>query len=367
MMRFSLFAAIIAALFVSGCIGQEIGQGGQNQTAPVCGNGILEAGEQCEVGIACRNASDVCGIGCTCVPPKPEMKQISCAGNALSVSNGTPNQFDPSSMICQDDCSSISPNATCDSSTCTCHFPPANQTNATAPARCGDGILASTEQCDPGSNKTSSCPAGGSCSANCTCVPAPQPGQMHAVCDYANKACVLAPGAGFDQCQNDSGCQYEPHCGNGVREGPEQCDGGDRAYCAAGQLCAINCTCVDQTLPSEHLECRNNACVEVPGASPNQCSNDSDCVVPTLDCPSYCSSQGYSQSLGGGYPTAAACSVAAQEPQISGYTTCTYTKYYTVSSQAGSASCCCKEVKVYQCSYYPGSSPQCPACPATKP
>ncbi len=367
-MRLSFLAFLVAALIVSGCIGQQIGQPSSNQSAPVCGNHVLESGEQCEVGIPCRNSSDICGIDCKCVPPKPEMKAISCAGNALNVSSGAPNQFDPQAMICQDDCSSLGVNATCDSSTCTCHIPapPANQTNATAPARCGDGLLAPHEQCDPGSNQTSACPSGLSCSANCTCVPAPAPAVTHSVCDYTHNACVVVEGAGFNQCQNDSGCQMQPHCGNGVREGPEQCDGGDRAYCAQGQLCNISCQCVNQTLPSAHLECRNNACVEVPGASPNQCSNDSDCIPPTLDCPSYCASQGYSQSLGGGYPTAASCSLAAQEPQISCYTTCTYTKFYSVTSQAGIATCCCKEVKIYQCSNCPGAS-QCQSCPATKP
>ncbi len=367
-MRQLILGIVAIGLILSGCIGQGIGQGGSSQGAPVCGNGILESGEQCDAGIPCQNSSYVCDISCKCVPPKAEMKTVSCADNSMVVSNGTTNPFDSSSMICQDDCSRLGPNATCDSATCTCHIlTPANQTNATSPARCGDGVIQPPEQCDPGSNGTAACQAGSTCSSNCSCVPlAPPPGPMHAVCDYVHHACVLAPGAGFDECQNDSGCVNQPHCGNGVREGPEQCDGGDRANCAQGQLCDISCQCVNQTLPGMHLECKNNACVEVPGYSPNQCKNDSDCIVPTLDCPSYCSSQGYSQSLGSGYTTAAACSLAAQEPQVSCYTTCTYSKFYSISSQAGTASCCCKEVNSYKCSNCPGQA-QCQVCPATKP
>lgn len=366
MMRAILVALVLGFVFFAGCIGQEIGKGNMS-SAPVCGNRIIESGEQCELGRPCANSSELCSIDCKCVPPKEPPREVSCAENAAAAANGSSNIFNTATMVCKDDCSSLGQNATCDSATCTCHIPAppqGNESNATAPApRCGDGILTAPEACDPGSNSTASCPAGEKCSADCRCAP-----QLptHAECDYTRHACIVAQGAGFNQCVFDSDCAQPPHCGNGVREGPELCDGGDRANCASGQLCAINCTCITEILPTEHLECRNQACVTVPGASPNQCSNDSDCRPPQIDCPAYCTGQGYSQSLGGAYPTAAACQQAAQEPQVACSVTCVYTKFYSVTSPAGIATCCCKEAKLYQCQNCPGTS-SCPACPATKP
>ncbi|HEY0710065.1 MAG TPA: DUF4215 domain-containing protein, partial [Polyangia bacterium] len=89
------------------------------------------------------------------------------------------------------------------------------------PTRCGDGILVGSEKCDDG-NAT----AGDGCSATCV-VESPGPTDANAwTCPTPNMPCVRTT------------------CGNGTREGSEQCDDGDNdlgdgctPFCRAEPVC----------------------------------------------------------------------------------------------------------------------------------
>jgi hypothetical protein len=157
-------------------------------------------------------------------------------------------------------------------------------------------------------------------------------------------------------------------CGNGKREGSEQCDGTDASACSSGQSCSANCVCYTPT-PQYHYECdfAHGACTRVDGAGSSNCGKDSDCQPPVLDCPAYCKGQGYSQSLGSQYASSAACKDAAAETAAQCTTACIYTKFYSASNQAGATTCCCKAKYTYPCTDCPGQNPYCPQCPATKP
>ena len=113
----------------------------------------------------------------------------------------------------------------------------------------------------------------------------------------------------------------------------------------------------------------------VNGSGTSQCSSDSDCTPPVVNCPSYCSGQGFSQSLGSGYSTSQQCSSAAAQSPQQCTVTCIYTKFYSASNQAGTTTCCCKATYSQACTPTSGGGCTCPTqsevqnsiCPAHSP
>ena len=106
---------------------------------PVCGNGIVEEGEQCDDG------NTVNGDGCssTCqteVPPPPPV----CGNGVVEAGE----QCDDGNTLNGDGCS-----ATCQLET---------------PNLCGNGVVDAGEQCDEGAANGA---VGGDCTADCQCVP----------------------------------------------------------------------------------------------------------------------------------------------------------------------------------------------------
>jgi cysteine-rich repeat protein len=177
----------------------------------VCGNGVLEAGEACDTGIAagagaCPTVA-TCDDGMTCTSDRLEMPGT-CAAACAHAPITTP--------MNNDGC--CPPGAT-----------PALD-NDCGPVTCGNGIVDPGETCDiailvgPGR-----CPAtcddgmactsnvllrGGTCTAACSFPPITTP--------VSGDGCCPA-GANHN---NDSDCP--PVCGNGVVEAPEQCDDGNQ-------------------------------------------------------------------------------------------------------------------------------------------
>lgn len=261
----------------------------------------------------------------------------------------------------------------CDPPTCKCVGPvtenttTGNQTeNRTSTPFCGNDLREGSEQCD-GTDR-GSCSSGQGCNSQCQCYTpytpptrvcgngVKEPGEA---CD-SNSDCVQqfggqsVGGTCSDSCAT---CTYNLYCGDGIVYGNEQCE--QNSQCSQGYVCS-GCACVPAP---KHSVCdySHQACVQVDGAGTSECSVDSDCAPPVVDCPAYCSSQGYSQSLGSGYQSAQECSAAAQESPTTCFTTCTYTKFYTASNQAGTTSCCCKAKQMLACTDCPGQNPVCPS------
>jgi len=144
---------------------------------PYCGDGILDPGEECEAGIPCLNPNDFCWIDCKCYrggrpPPKPPPEQpppeepeppetppaeneteetISCNSNTAAINSAGSNNFNPSTEVCSDDCAE---GYVCDAHSCNCL--PAT---AVITPRCGDGYISTPEvpgggreECDTGSS-----------------------------------------------------------------------------------------------------------------------------------------------------------------------------------------------------------------------
>ncbi len=133
---------------------------------PVCGNALVEAGEQCDDG----NATAADGCGATC-------------------------QLEPG-WLCR------TPGAACEAATC------------------GDGIVAGTEDCDDGqSTDTDGGAIDDGCSAVCTL-------QAGFKCPTPGQPCVPTT------------------CGDGIKEGTEQCDdGNDRPYDGCTRECTLEPDC----------------------------------------------------------------------------------------------------------------------------
>jgi cysteine-rich repeat protein len=220
----------------------------------VCGNGVLQPGEQCDDG------NLVPGDGCS---PQCTIENMGLCGNG-ALEPGE--QCDDGNNAPGDGCSSF----------CTNEFPPT----------CGNGFLDGNEQCDDGNNvagdgcspfcteevpPTWTCPpwwydSGGGCDCGCGTQDLDCESSSSDVCDYNNcpngipvveddnAQCDLPScGNGFvdsqlEQCDdgNNAGgdgcsasCQLEIVCGNGTVEGFEQCDDGNLT---GGDGCSPGCT-----------------------------------------------------------------------------------------------------------------------------
>ena len=167
----------------------------------VCGNGIIEIGEECDDGntISGDGCSSTCFIEphYTCpVAAKPCVHDVICGDGRIEGSE----QCDDGNTKSGDGCSS-----TC-MLECGWECPPGAACRA---AKCGDGVAAGAEQCDDGNTIS-----GDGCSATCTLEskPASQPEGWICTSPKVANGCV-----GPTTCTTTM-------CGNGIKEGSEQCD-----------------------------------------------------------------------------------------------------------------------------------------------
>ena len=158
----------------------------------VCGNGLVEAGEECDDGNT--NNCDACSNACSLVSGCGD--GVVCGGEQCDDGNTT----------------------SCDGCSATC--------TTESGLRCGDGSMnaACGEQCDP--------PAPGQCDAQCQHVPFCGDGNVDSgeQCDDANTN-------DCDACSN--ACTLVSGCGDGVVCGGEACDDGNTAECDG---CSSTCT-----------------------------------------------------------------------------------------------------------------------------
>lgn len=237
------FALVFSFLLLYGCPGSGEGTQPAQQTAkaqiaqkqeapvtpppaqakPVCGNRMLEGGEQCEGGVGCTEGKACNSTTCKCEAPKI----------------AEPARPEP--------------------------MPPAP---APAPqeAFCGNGQLETDEECDVGTAATPAdhkCPSGEYCSA-CKCFTPAEPVSCLLNHKYYKSTGVnqfiwtTLPACG-DDCSFygvDYKCDLRTctcvvksvtshTCGNNIKESVEECDGADNSWCRSGQVCGQECTCVN--------------------------------------------------------------------------------------------------------------------------
>ncbi len=326
-----------------------------------CGDGQITGGEQCDWGSVDTNKCDA-GYYCSGCECKPLETSPRCGDGKISVEAGE--QCDPGSVYYN----KCPIGQFCE----LCKCVGAEEIN-----QCGDGRVVPPEECDHGNSFTEKCPSGLQCSS-CQCV---DPDDIEEpVCgNNQREAGEECDGTDDNACSSSESCQScscvedsQPFCGNNEREGSEECDGRDDSACLSGEVCNSSCVCQVATQQT-HTECdiAHNQCITVEGPGTSQCSNDGDCTPPEVDCQAFCSGEGFSQSLGSGFSSAQACSAEASEEAVQCTTKCVYTKFGSWSNQAGTTTCCCKEVKSFACSDCPGQNPECPdpdvVCPANQP
>ncbi len=194
-----------------------------------CGNGGLDAGEQCDPPSDggcpgdcqpdCRCATAVCGDSLA-TPPEQ------CDGGDDTACPGACASDCTCGSFCGD--GTTDPGEVCDDGN------PVDgdgcDHNCT-PTTCGNAIRTAGEECDGAD--ASSCP--GACQGDCTCGPFCGDGAI----DAGEQCDGTATGTCAGTCEAD--CSCAAFCGNADREGSELCDGADATACPGE--CRPDCTC----------------------------------------------------------------------------------------------------------------------------
>ena len=238
--------------------------------APVCGDGTVDAGEQCDDGNTANNdgcsstcQNEVCGDNiqqtneqcddgnqtngdgcendCTLTPAAP-----ACGDGTVDAGE----QCDDGNTVNNDGCSSTCQNEVC-----------------------GDNIQQTNEQCDDG-NQTN----GDGCENDCTLTPAAACGD--GTLD-AGEQCDDGNTANNDGCS--STCQDEV-CGDGIQQTNEQCDDGNQTN---GDGCSSICMIEEDSCPDDPDKTEPGVC----GCGRPDLDSDSDGIEDCIDNAPYTANQ----------------------------------------------------------------------------
>jgi cysteine-rich repeat protein len=241
--------------------------------AGVCGDGVVNVGEQCDLG---PDGGPGCGKDCTffCIADTINGNAL-CDDhnpcNGVETCAGENNDAGAAPHTCAK--GTPPPEGTACGSGSTCH----DQACAGA-AVCGDGVVEGTEECDLGSNNGTNQGCGADCRWTCvagdatrSCAPT-SACEGQGTCNGATHVC--APGAAVTDgtsCGTGQVCRsgicVSAECGDGVVEAPEQCDLGAANGVATG--CEADCTFSCTLSP--------NDCV-----TPDPCEGANTCTAFTM-------------------------------------------------------------------------------------
>jgi fibro-slime domain-containing protein len=251
-----------------------------SQCTSVCGDGIVTSNEACDLGTA-KNTGQygTCNSDCTLAPYCGDSIKQSPPEQCDDGSNTT--LYDASHVACGPGCTTPhycgdanvdgAYGELCDKGSAnsnTAYGPGQCTTKCLPAAYCGDGFKNGAEQCDDGVNNgtpASVCDTG--CQFKCG-DGVLDPGEQ---CDLGATKNV----GGYNGC--NANCTLAPYCGDGFKNGTEQCDDGknDGSYGTCMPNCTLAGYCGDGTQQNPPEECDqgslNSSLAYGVGLCTNQC------------------------------------------------------------------------------------------------
>ncbi len=260
--RASIYSCFLIACcgFFVGCTtmfqGDDHGDGGSDATSAVCGNGVIEEGEECddgntedndgcdsacrvEVGWLCEGEPSICKYTCG-DGIKQEWEECDGVDLGGQTCESLGMGFSGGDLSCTEDCR-------------------LNTFNCILP-HCGDGVLDLGEECDHGENNSNE----GECLVNCRRAVCGDGFVWEGVeeCDDGPDNSDTQPGA----CRTD--CTLA-RCGDGVVDPGEECDDGPDNSNTQPGACRTNCVlpyCGDGVVdPWEECEWGSTSCMTTCG------------------------------------------------------------------------------------------------------
>ena len=305
-----------SCIFSTGCEGEVTSECSSDIECqdPVCGNGVVESGEECEGDSDC-SAGEEC-VNCDCEPGQGtvcnDSDQCEASANPADDECYTDADCDGEHSECDDSdmCVTVAGEDVdgCDTDDdCQSHNQCLDETGDGDLDTCGPVPGSGTDDCssDPecighyyACNSSGQCilftgsednsciddddcyvpPSHNICILD-QCISAPGGGidecSTDADCDDQHRACigvscVIFPFPGDDSCFLDSDCAGD--CGNGTLDPGEECEAD--ADCELGEVC-VNCECEPEE--DTYNICVGETCTPVVGTGTDDCLTDADC------------------------------------------------------------------------------------------